>query len=63
MNRTEHQVPGFGGVNRRHKSFFVTQLADENDIGIFANRVFHADAKINDIDADFALIDQAFVIV
>ena len=46
MNRSEHQVAGFGGVDRRHEGLFVTQFADQNDIGVFTHRVLHADSKV-----------------
>src|SRR5262249_41849677 len=61
VNGSEHQVPGFGRVNGRHKRFLVAHFADQHDVGIFADRVLHADAEIDHVGAGFALIDQALV--
>ena len=43
------------------KRFVIAHFAHEHDVGIFADGVLHADLEILDVDADLALIDQAFV--
>ncbi len=57
----QHQVTGFGSVDRRHKRFFIAQLTDQDDIGVFTHRVFHTDLKVNNVLADFALVDQTLI--
>ena len=61
VDRSEHQVARFGGVDGRHERFLITHFADEHDVGIFADRVLHADFEVDHVQADLALIDQALV--
>ena len=61
MDRAEHQMAGFGGLNRRQERFPIAHFADQNDIGVFAHRMLHPHAEVDHVDADLALIDQAFV--
>ena len=61
VDRAEHQVARFGGVNGRHERFLVTHFAHEHHVGIFAHRVLHADFEVHHVQADLALVDQALV--
>ena len=57
----EHQMARFRRVDSGHERFRIAHFADEHDVGIFADGVFHADAEVDDIEADLALVDQALV--
>ena len=61
MDGAEHQVAGFGRVDGGHERFRIAHFADEHHVGVFADGVLHADAEIDDIEANFALVDQALV--
>ena len=61
MDRAEHQVARFGGVDGRHERFLIAHFADEHDVGVFADGVLHADAEVDHVEADLALVDQALV--
>ena len=61
VDRSEYQVPCFGGVNGRHERLFVAHFAHQHDIGIFAHGMLHRDFEVFHIHADLTLIDQAFV--
>ena len=39
----------------------IAHFAQQHHVGIFAHGVLHADGKILDVGADFALVDQALV--
>ena len=39
----------------------IAHFADEHDVGVFADGVLHADAEVDDVEADLALVDQALV--
>src|SRR5262249_26232366 len=61
VNRTEHQVAGFGRVDGRQKRFFVTHFADEHHVGVFTHGVLHTDLEVNHIKPDLALVDKALI--
>ncbi len=61
VDGSEDEVSGFGGVDGGFEGFAVTHFADEHDIGVFADRVFHGDVEVDDVLADFALVNEAFV--
>ena len=61
VDRAEHQVARFGGVDGGHERFLVAHFADEHHVGVFADGVLHADAEVDDVEADLALVDQALV--
>jgi hypothetical protein len=61
VDGSEDEVSGFGGVDGGFEGFAVTHFADEHDIGVFADCVFHGDVEVDDILANFALVDEAFV--
>ena len=46
---------------RRLERLHITHFSDEHDIWVFADRVFHRDFEILDVDADLPLVDQALV--
>ncbi len=61
MNRSEYQVPRFGGVNRGFESFAVSHLTHQHDVGVFSHRVFHGHVEVDHVLPDLALIDQTLV--
>ncbi len=61
VDRPEHQVPRFGGVNGGHEGFAVPHFAHQHHVGIFPHRVLHADFEVLHVEPDLALIDQALV--
>lgn len=61
MDGSEDEVSGFGGVNGGLEGFAVTHFADEHNIGVFADRMFHGHVEVDHVLPDLALIDQAFV--
>ena len=61
VDRAEHQVARFGGVDGRHERFPVAHFAHQHDVGVFAHGVLHADVEVDDVEADLALVDQALV--
>ncbi len=62
MDRPEHDVPRFRRVNPGFEGFLVTHFADQNHIGVFAHRMFQGRVPIDDIEVDFALIDDRHAI-
>ena len=54
-------MSGLGRVNGGHERLAIAHFAHQHDVGIFAHRMLHSDAKIFYIVANFALIDQAFI--
>ena len=61
VDRSENQVPRFGGVDGRLERFAVTHFPDEHHVGVFPHGMFHADAEVDDVLPDLPLVDQAFV--
>ena len=57
VQRAQHQVAGFGGGHGHGDRFGVAQLADEDDVGIFAHRRAHAFGERRDVRAELALDD------
>ena len=41
VDGSENQVPGFGGVDRRHERLLVPHLTDQDDVRIFPDRMLH----------------------
>ena len=62
MDRSEHQVARFGGMNGRHERFRVAHFAHEHHVRVFAHRVLHADAEVDHVEPDFTLVDQTLVL-
>ena len=61
MNCSENEVTCFSRMDRRQKRLFVTHFAHKDDIRIFSNRMLHRDAEIQDVVADFSLVDQTLL--
>ncbi len=55
--------PGFRRGDRRFDRFQVTQLADQNHVGVLSQRAANRLGETRHVDADFALIDRAFDVV
>ena len=62
MDRAIDQMPGFRRMDRRLECFHVAQLADEDNVGILANGMLHANLEVLDVGADLTLVDQALVL-
>ena len=61
MHGAEHQMAGFRGGQRQTNGFQIAQLADQNVIGIFAQRRTQRFVEAQRIAMHFALIDQALL--
>ncbi len=62
MKRAEHQVPGLGGLDRDADRLEVAQLADQDDVGVFAQRRAQRILERVGVRAHLALVDQAFLV-
>ncbi len=61
MQRTEHQVARLGTGQRQADRLKVAQLADENDIRVFAQRGAQRFVEAERITMHLALVDQRFL--
>jgi hypothetical protein len=59
MQRAEHQVAGFGRGQRQADGLEVAHFADQDDVGIFAQRRAQRLAEAQRVAVHFALVDQA----
>ena len=62
VDRAEHEVARLGGMDRRLEGLHVAELAHEDDVGILADGMLHADLEVLDVAADLPLIDQALIL-
>ena len=63
MQHAQDQVARLGGFERDLHRLQVAHLADEHDVGIFAQRGPQGGLETLRVHADLALIDQAFLVV
>ncbi len=56
VQRREHQVTGLGQRQRDRDALDVAHLADEHDVGIFAQRGTKRPLERRGVDADLALV-------
>ena len=59
MQSTEHQVTGFGRGQRKTNGLEVTQLTNQDNIGVFAQRRAQCLVEAKRVAMNFALVDQA----
>ena len=59
VQRSEHQMPGFGRRHRHADGLGVTQLADQDHVRILAHGGAHALGEARDVGAELALNDLA----
>ena len=62
VQRREHEVSGLGGEQRRFDRFEVAHLADEDDVGILAQRAAQRVRERRRVDRDLALVDDRLVV-
>ena len=62
MQRAEDEVAGLGGGQRSADRLEVAHLADENHVGVLAQRRTQACAEAECVDPDLALIDDAALV-
>ena len=48
-------------MDRSHKRLLVSHFADQNDVGVLADGMLHADGEVLHVLAKLALVDQALV--
>ncbi len=60
MQRAEDEVAGGGRGQRQFDRFQVAHFADENDVGIFAQRAAQGGGERAGVDADFAMLTRQF---
>ena len=58
VQRREHEVAGLGGDERRLDRLGVAHFADEDDVGVLAQRAAQARRVRRRVEADFALRDD-----
>ena len=58
MQRTEHNVSGFGRGDGGFDGFQVAHFADENHVGILPERAANRLRETRHVDADLALVDR-----
>ena len=61
VQRAEHQVTGFGRRHRPADRVGIAQLADQDDVGIFAHRRAHAFGERGQVRVELALDDLALL--
>ena len=62
VDRAEDEVAGFGRPQRRLERLPVAHFAHQDDVGVFADGVLHADLEVLHVLADLPLVDQALVL-
>ena len=62
VQRAEHEVPGLGGRERGADRLEVAHLADEDHVGVLAERGAQRLAEAGRVDADLALVDDAALV-
>ena len=62
VQRAEHEMPGFGGLDRDRDGLEVAQLADQDDVGILAQRRAQRILERVGVGAHLALVDQALLV-
>lgn len=61
MQGRKDQVSGFGSGQRQLDRIQVSHFADENDVGVFAECGAEGVGERQRVDAQFPLVDQAFL--
>ncbi len=61
MHGREHQMTGFCGGQREANGFQIAQLADQDEVGVFAQRRAQRFVEAMRVAVHFALVDQAFL--
>ena len=62
VQRAEHEVAGLGGGERGADRLEVAHLADEDHVGVLAERGAERLAEAGRVDADLALVDDAALV-
>ena len=62
VNGTENEMAGLGRAHRGGDGLEVADLADHKNIRILAERGAQSGSEGGNVGADFALIDQAFLV-
>ena len=63
VQRAEHHVTGFSGLDGGMDGLEVTHFAHQDHIRVHAQRAADAFLEAADIDADLALVEQAFLVL
>ena len=63
VQRGQYEVAGFGGGECGGGRLQVTQLADQDDVGVLAERVFERGGERLGVLADLALVHQAALVL
>ena len=59
VHRREHEVPGLGRLQRRLGRLAVAQLADQDHVGVLAERAAERLVERGGVEPDLALVDDA----
>jgi hypothetical protein len=62
VQRREDQVAGLGGVQRRFDRLEVAHLADQDDVGVLAQRGAQGVRERRRVDRDLPLVDDRLVV-
>ena len=62
VDGAEDQVAGLGGVDAGLEGFAVAHLADQDDVGVLADRVLEGRLPVGDVEADLALVDDRLLV-
>jgi hypothetical protein len=63
MQGAEHEMAGFRGLDRDRNRFKVAQLADEQHVGVFAQRCAQGVLERSRVVVHLALVDQALLVL
>ena len=63
MNRAEHEVAGFGGVDGRLERIAVAHFAHQDHVRVFPDRVLQRRVPVDDVEADLALVDDRLLVL
>ena len=63
VHRREHEVAGLGGLQRRLGRLAVAQLADQDHVGVLAQRAAERLVERLGVEPDLALVDDAALVV
>ncbi len=63
VERAEHQVARFRGLDGDRDGLEVAHLADEHDVRVLTKRRPQGPLEALSVDPDFALVDQALLVL
>ena len=63
MDRSKHQVAGFGRSNSSLKGLIVPHFTHEHDVGVFPHQGPQGLVEGQTVDANFTLVDVGLVVL